>query len=222
MRLVNVIEQRPLRVDAKVLLAAMDSQATEAVGLAAEAQTQAVRCAVVPYLRFRKKIEEFRSVVSLLEDRLGSMEPERAQALRTNFERLDMLVLMLTIRTARTVFRTLLSSGGLPLCARDILVPDVMNLRDAGQRLTRPPYAEMLSARVAGELEDAVAALREIFTRVPELPDFDDLPGPPPPEGKGKSLFGQRPVTARPAPRGAATAPRPPTPTTPPSAPDKA
>jgi len=170
--LLDLTENRPRPVDAKVLLAALDRQAGAAVGLAAEAQAKAAQSALVPYLRFRRQIEEFRSLVSLIEDRLENMEPGRAQALRANFEQLDMLVLTLTIRTARMVFRTLLSGGAMPLGAHEVLAPDLDNLREAGQRLTQGAYSQMLSARTAQDLAEAVEALREVIARTPPLPDF--------------------------------------------------
>lgn len=168
-------------VNPRVLLAALEGQAKEAVKLALRAQTTASYTSLVPHLRFRRQIDEFRSLASLLADRLDNMEPQRAIALRRDFERLDRVVLLLILRTMRAVFEAVLKSGALPLGARDVLRPDVKLLQEAQEKLKIPSYAERLGPRVLADLVGAGAALKNIFEHVPDLPDFSGLPGLPPP-----------------------------------------
>lgn len=161
------------RIDARTLLNALESQSNEALQLAAVAQYKARYCMVGPLMRFRRKVEEFRTAATLLEERLEAMTPDKAAALQNDFVRLERIMLMLLIRTCRTVFDTLLKSGALPLGAREVLHPDLLLLRETRRKLNETEHGPALGQRVREELEAAVAALKTIFERVPELPDFD-------------------------------------------------
>jgi hypothetical protein len=125
------------------------------------------------YGQFRRKYDDYRALVALIEARLDGLEGDRADRLREEFRRLDALMVTILVRTAAGLFRVLAESGESPLGDREVFEPEVLLLLDTRERLGLPEYAGRLDAGLGDLVMEALDDLRKVVERVPALPDFD-------------------------------------------------
>lgn len=167
------------RREITAMLAALERQLHDAITLAAGAQSSANHESLSAFMRFRDKTVEFKSLLALIEERVGGLEDMTGQSLdtlRANFGRLEMLMVSLVVRGTKGFLAMLLNSDAVPLGAREVLLPEVQTLREIAEKLKRPDYAARLGAGMARNLEETVMLLKQVTDRVPALPEFDETP----------------------------------------------
>ncbi len=160
------------RKEVKGLLGALERQCREAIGLASTAEKEASKHSFAAYRGFRDKVGEFQALVILIEGRLRNLAEGRADDLRQEFERLDILMLTTLVRASMRFFFVLSANPILPLGAREVFVSELRSLHDAHEKLRRPDYAERLSRDLENELEMASQILEEIIDKAPSLIHF--------------------------------------------------
>lgn len=159
--------------EVKSLLAALERQAREAAKLASEAEHEASKHSFGAYRAFREKVGEFQALVILIEGRLRNLvDMNKAEGLRSEFERLDTLMLSLLVRASMRFFFVLSANPILPLGAREIFVAELRSLHDAHEKLRRPDYAGRLGPDLERDLETAAMILEEIIDKAPSLLHF--------------------------------------------------
>ena len=93
--------------------------------------------------------------------------------LKSEFERLDGLMLTLLIKASLRFFFVLSANPILPLGAREIFIAELRSLHEAHEKLSRPEYAGRFDNSVASDLDMAEAILDEIIDKAPSLLQFD-------------------------------------------------
>ncbi|MFM2041740.1 MAG: hypothetical protein RLY86_316 [Pseudomonadota bacterium] len=160
------------RKEVEGLLAALESQAREAMRLAKMAEEEAAKDSFQAYNEFRNKVGEFRALCILIEGRLRSIEGGRADDLREEYARLDTLMLGVLVRASMRFFFVLSAKTMLPMGARDIFMSELRSLHEAAEKLNRPDYADKLGDKLKGDLETAELILEEIIHKAPALLRF--------------------------------------------------
>ncbi len=158
------------------LLAALERQVADADNLAAMALNGVRQERFAAYLGFRRQVDEMLSLASLLEGQLQRVQEERTAALRGEFDRLDLALTMMLVRTARDFFAELNRRNVLPLGAREIFLPDVGSLGAAREKVARLSAVHDAAQAIGQVLDAAEAELDRVLTRAPALPDFTKLP----------------------------------------------
>jgi hypothetical protein len=171
-----VVQRTYKRSEVEGLLHALERQAREAAKLAAEAQREAANNSFVAYRHFREKVGEFKALCILIEGRLRHVSDGRVDDLKTEFERMDILMLSLLIKASMRFFFVLSANTILPLGAREIFIAELHSLYEAREKLRRPEYKSRLSDGLSNDLDTAEAILEEIIDKAPGLLKFG--PGP--------------------------------------------
>jgi hypothetical protein len=168
------------REEVKGLIGALERQAGEAIKLAKMAETEAARDSFSVYTDFREKVQEFRALCSLIEDRLHNLATARTKVrvnvedLQQEYARLDMLMLQLLVRASMRFFEALSHKPALPLGARNVFQSELRSLYDAREKLTRPEYDGALGETIRSDLTKAEAILNQIIEEAPSLEDFGE------------------------------------------------
>ncbi|WP_029007291.1 hypothetical protein [Azospirillum halopraeferens] len=176
------------REEVRELLGALEAQARDAMALAERAQRDMDQDRFASFLDFRKKVEEVRALLALTEERLRGLTDRRLDDLRAEFERMDILLTGLLVKSMRDYFAGMRDDQVLPIGARELFEPEVRNLEQIRTKLTRPPFAERIGDGVMADLEETLALIRKTISRAPALPDFSDAPTAPKPLKRLRNL----------------------------------
>ncbi|AIB13569.1 hypothetical protein ABAZ39_16655 (plasmid) [Azospirillum argentinense] len=170
------------------LLTAIEQQTGEAIALGARAQRDIQEDRFSSFLGFRRKVEEVRALVALTEERLTTVNTAKLADLRTEFERIDLLLTGLLARATRNYFERMRDDQALPIGARELFEPELKIIEEMRTKLDRPHYAGRVSATVIEDLEATGVMIRKVISRAPSLPDFSDSPTPPKPTKRLSNL----------------------------------
>ncbi|NUB05355.1 hypothetical protein FW320_04070 [Azospirillum sp. Vi22] len=170
------------------LLTAIEQQAGEAVALGARAQRDIEEDRFSSFLGFRRKVEEVRALVALTEERLTTVNTAKLSDLRTEFERIDLLLTGLLACSTRNYFERMRDDQALPIGARELFEPELKIIEEMRSKLDRPHYAGRVPATVIEDLEATGVMIRKVISRAPSLPDFSDSPTPPKPTKRLSNL----------------------------------
>ncbi|WP_448206504.1 hypothetical protein [Azospirillum sp. sgz302134] len=176
------------RREVEELLSAIEQQASEAVALATTAQRDISEDRFSSFLGFRKKVEEVRALVALTEERLMGVGGAKLTDLRTEFERIDLLLTGLLARATRNYFAQMRDDQVLPMGAREMFEPELKIIDELRTKLDRPQYSGKVPATVIEDLEATSAMIRKVISRAPSLPDFSDAPSLPKPTKRLSNL----------------------------------
>ncbi|QJE71858.1 hypothetical protein HHL28_00890 [Aerophototrophica crusticola] len=169
------------QAEAKALYRALQDLAREAMELSQAAARDPAHFRKHPYRGFREKLSEFQAIAALLRGRLeeaagtwqsGPADPERAEKARAAFDRLELLMLSLFVRTSRRYFTFLSLDPTVPVGAVEWLRRDLPSLLDALEKLRAPAVAERVDPGLEAELTTAILILNDLIGRLPDLPDF--------------------------------------------------
>lgn len=166
------------RDEVKELLASVEQLAREAVQHGERAQQEMSTDRFATYLDFRRKVEELRAVTALTEERLSSFDEGTMNELKTEFERMDLVLSGMVIRTMRNYFSSIRDDQVLPLGASDLFAPEIGVLDELRSKLTRPQFAGKVPVTVIEDIDAAHGLIRKVIARSPSLPDFTDGPSP--------------------------------------------
>lgn len=166
------------REEVKELLGSIEHQARLAIEAGERAQREMSADRFATYLDFRRKVEELRAVTALTEERLSGIENDKLRDLKVEFERMDLAMSGLLIRTMRNYFSSIRDDQVLPIGARELFEPELGVLEELRAKLTRPQYEEQISARAVTDIDETMALVRKVMDRAPSLPDFSDTPSP--------------------------------------------
>jgi len=176
------------REEVEGLLSAIERQATDAVALAERAQRDMDDDRFASFLDFRRKVEEVRALVALTEERLKGVGDSKMTDLRSEFERMDLLLIGLLAKATRSYFASMRDDQVLPIGARELFEPELKIIDEMRAKLDRPQYAGKVPATVVEDLESTSAMIRKVIGRVPSLPDFSDAPSLPKPVKRLRNL----------------------------------
>ncbi|SMH59314.1 hypothetical protein [Azospirillum agricola] len=176
------------RSEIQELLSAIERQAAEAVRLADRAQRDIGHDRFSSFLDFRRKVEEVRALLTLTEERLGGINGARLSDLRSEFERMDLLLMGMMARATRGYFASMREDQVLPIGARELFEPELRVIDQTRERLGRPQYEGRVLPMVLEDLEATSEMIRKTINRAPALPDFSDSPSPPRPVKRLRTL----------------------------------
>lgn len=177
-----------VRQEVEGLLLALERMAREAVGLAERAQRDMDDDRFASYGDFRGKVEEVRALVALTEERLGGYVGEKLDDLRTEFERLDLLLTIMLVKATRNYFGTMRDDQVLPIGARELFEPELRQIEETRAKLGQPRFQGQVPESVLTDLEETAGMIRKIVTRAPSLPDFSNSPAAPKPMRRLRTL----------------------------------
>lgn len=183
-----VWDDTKIRQEVEGLLAALERQAREAMGLADRAQRDMDDDRFASFLDFRRKVEEVRALVTLTEDRLRGLSGTKLDDLRIEFERMDLLLTTVLVRATRNYFATMRDDQALPIGARELFEPELRNIEDTRAKLAQPRFAGKAPPATLDELDETAAIIARIMNRAPSLPDFSDAPSAPRPMRRLRTL----------------------------------
>jgi hypothetical protein len=166
------------REEVKELLASIDERARDAIAAGERAQREMAADRFSTYLDFRKKVEELRAVTALTEERLSGLEDATLRDLKVEFERLDLVMSGMIVRTMKNYFGSIREDQVLPLGARELFEPELSVLEELRAKLTRPQYEGQTPGSSVSDIEDTMAIIKKLVARAPSLPDFSDAPSP--------------------------------------------
>ncbi|MBK1839964.1 hypothetical protein JHL17_21385 [Azospirillum sp. YIM B02556] len=176
------------RDEVKGLLAALERQASEASRLAERAQRDMDSDRFASFLDFRRKVEEIRALFILTEERLQGIEEARLSDLHAEFERMDLLLTRMLVRSMRRYFSGMREDQVLPIGARDLFEPELRSIDQTRTRLLGPRYANSATGDMLEDLDATADLIRKTIARAPSLPDFSDNPSPPKPRRRLRTL----------------------------------
>ncbi|HYE52429.1 MAG TPA: hypothetical protein VEB20_22725 [Azospirillaceae bacterium] len=175
------------QTEAKALFAALRDHAVEAMLLAEKARTDPARFRDHAYYGFREKLTDFQALASLLERRIDETAKDwrlrqegsaaKAEEARQQFDRLDLMMLSLFVRTSRRYFTLLAISDTRALGAAERLSRDLQALHEALRRLREPAMRGRADPTLEAELTTAILILNDLIGRQTPLTDFDAAPG---------------------------------------------
>lgn len=160
------------RKQVQELLGALERQCREAIALAGTAEKEASKHSFSAYRAFREKVGEFQALVILIESRLRNLADARSDDLRSEFERLDTLMLSVLVKSSMRFFFVLSANPILPLGAREVFMAELKSLHEAHEKLRRPEFAGKLGPELERDLETASLILEEIIEKAPALLQF--------------------------------------------------
>jgi hypothetical protein len=161
------------RREVVVMLSALEQQAREAAVLAEKAHRHASRDCYSSYLHFRTKINEFQSLVALIETRLERLGEEQRAELYDKFRQLDTVMVVMMVRASARFFALMKQSDALPLGARELLMPEQRRLTDVRGRMEQnPEEVERMSPGIVAILDEALVGIEVLIERAPSLPEW--------------------------------------------------
>lgn len=176
------------REEVRELLTAIERQAIDAARLAERAQRDIGDDRFASFLDFRRKVEEIRALFALTEERLQGVDDGKLSDLRTEFDRMDMLLTGMLARVTRSYFATMRDDQVLPIGARELFEPELRAIEQTRQRLSHPRYEGRIAPEVLEDLTVTADLIRKTIVRAPSLPDFSDSPSAPRPVKRLRTL----------------------------------
>lgn len=166
------------RDEVKELLASIEQQARKAIEAGERALREMSLDRFSTYLDFRRKVEELRAVTALTEERLSGLDEATVRDLKVEFERLDLVMSSLVIRTMKNYFASIRDDQVLPIGARELFEPELGVLEEMRAKLTRPQFDGQRPENALDDIDAAVALVKKLTARASSLPDFSDSPTP--------------------------------------------
>lgn len=125
-----------------------------------------------PYHRYRESLDEHGALVSVIENRIAELPPDKKARIRQQLLAIRRKMLQISIRAAFRVFFSLSAFKSFPLGVREVFAQELKNLMAAQKELRSPDHAGKLPDDLEGDLQVAEMILREILDRAPGLTDF--------------------------------------------------
>lgn len=166
------------RDEVKELLASIELQARQAIEAGERALREMSLDRFSTYLDFRRKVEELRAVTALTEERLSGLDESTVRDLKVEFERLDLAMSGLVIRTMKNYFASIRDDQVLPIGARELFEPELGVLEELRAKLTRPQFDGQRPESAVDDIDATIALVKTLTARAPSLPDFSDSPTP--------------------------------------------
>ena len=161
------------RHEVVVMLTALEQQAREAAMLADKANKHAARDCYSSYFKFRTKINEFQSLVALVETRLDRIGDEQVEELYIKFRQLDTVVVIMVVRTSSKFFTMMHDVDALPLGARELLQPELRRLTDIRERMKdQSDEVERMSPGIVETVEQCLEKIERLLERSHQLPEW--------------------------------------------------
>lgn len=161
------------RTDAERFLVALEQNVQKLAKLSRKVEEEASAYDVSSYDTFREELQNFRSLGTLIEGRLQELAGEKkAEELGEQFQKMNLLMLTLYIKTSLKTFFVYSAKAVLSLGSKERFISDLRFLKEAEEKLSNPPYVGRLSDDAMMELEMAQAVLEEIVAKAPGLLDF--------------------------------------------------
>lgn len=167
------------RSHVRELFAALERGARQAVALGEAARLDVGENRFSSYLQFRRQFEEAWALAALTEKKLATSDDPRLPELRSELDRLDMVLSVEMVRVTHDYFLRIGSLEALPLGAHDLFEPELRVMEELRARLTASGRG--VPAELLGELEAALGLIRSLLDRTPALADFTDSPSLPRP-----------------------------------------
>lgn len=166
------------REEIKELVSSVEQLARDAIHYGERAQEEMSSDRFATYLDFRRKVEELRAMTALTEERMAGLDDVTVRDLKIEFERMDLVLSGLVIRTMKNYFTAIREDQVLPMGARELFFPELGVLDELRTKLTRPQYADQVPPTVLSDIEETEGLVRKLTDRAPSLPDFSDEPSP--------------------------------------------
>lgn len=167
------VKRRPNPRTATEMLAQLEAQAREIVGLAGEARSVASFRTFTAYRRFREKLADFQTFCGVIETYLGRLATDRRDELEAGFYALWGAIYRPALKALDGFFTTLEHDGVMPLGAREILEAEMLALESMCGLMADPRFSEQNADLIAQtqELIKRVGALADRASSLPELVD---------------------------------------------------
>ncbi len=165
--------RRPNPRSAAEMLAQLEAQAREIVGLASAAATVASFRTFTAYRTFREKLADFQTFCGVIEGYLGRLAGDRSAELEERFYALWGAIYRPALKALAAFFTRLDSDGVMPLGAREILEGEMLALESLCGLMADPRFGAQNAELVAEtkRLIDLVGSLADRASSLPELVD---------------------------------------------------
>ncbi len=154
------------------LLRALDKLIIDLSTNIAEARSGISHHSLHGYRQYRAKLDEYHSLVAVIEHQLLEMPPGRQERVRSRLFDREREALALIIHAALDFFFALSAIPNLPIGIRECFEQELLSLQRAEARLSAPEHTGKLSPALAGDLETAGLLLAEIMAKAPALLNF--------------------------------------------------
>jgi hypothetical protein len=154
------------------LLRALDRLIPELSTQIAEARSGIGHHSLDAYRIYRAKLDEYHSLVAVVENQLHDMAPGRQQRVRARLQEREREALAMIIHAALDFFFALSAIPNLPIGIRECFEQELQSLHRAEARLSAPEHEGKLSPALAGDLETAGLLLAEIMAKAPAMLNF--------------------------------------------------
>jgi hypothetical protein len=174
---------RPQRSSVKDFVNALEEQAVDCLQ-AIDTRRKLDRSGYMQadYIRIKRRVLAFRSLFDRLSEKLITLLPDRRARLEQRFRELDARITGLFLDEAASFLCALTDKTSLPLGLGESLAREVPMIEEYCQRLRERGYQSYLKQTDPEFLDQVLALIAELRTRVPELEDFSGTPDLPPPE----------------------------------------
>ena len=156
----------------EMFLSKLEERATDLVELAEKVKAESSTQDITAYRPFRDRVDDFKALSILIEDRLGRMTSTRRDELAEQFHKLQVLMLKVLIKASLSFFYTMSAKSVLPLGSREVFEIELKTLYDAEAMLSDPRYEGELDDEAKEDLDLAKDLLGEILAHAPSLLDF--------------------------------------------------
>lgn len=167
------VRRRPNPKSAVEMLAQLEAQAREIIGLAGEAHRIASFRTFTAYRRFREKLADFQTFCGVIETYLGRLAADRREELEAGFYALWGAIYRPALKALDGFFGTLERDGVMPLGAREILESEMLALESMCGLMADPRFGDQNADLIAHTqaLIGRAGALADRASSLPELVD---------------------------------------------------
>ena len=167
------VKRRPNPRTATEMLAQLEAQAREIVGLAGEARSIASFRTFTAYRRFREKLADFQTFCGVIEAYLGRLASDRRDELEAGFYALWGAIYRPALKALDGFFTTLEPDGVMPLGAREILEAEMLALESMCGLMADPRFGDQ-NAELVAQTQAMVKRVGALADRASSLPELVD------------------------------------------------
>src|SRR5258708_11763418 len=165
--------RRPNPKSAADMLAELESQAREIVGLAGESTAVASFRTFTAYRTFRAKLADFQTFCGVIEGYLGRLALHRRAELEERFYALWGAIYRPALKALAGFFAVIERDGVMPLGAREILEAEMLALETMCGVMADPRFGGH-NAELVAETQALIARVAKLADRASSLPELVD------------------------------------------------
>lgn len=164
---------RAARQEVKAMLGTLEGMLREATALGREAQNAVAAGGLSRFRRFRLKVEDFLTLVMVVDGRIAALGHEAPAESRLLLDRLYAQMMVRFVEASRLFFERFVRLRVLPLGASALCKDELRALNEFRRKLNDPQFNGERGHLLRAHAEQAVQNLEEVMRRSPDLPEFE-------------------------------------------------